>query len=636
MINGPESIDDAGPRAGERDEHELGALLDFLHRDRGFDFSGHKRPSLARRVRRRMVAVGADSVADYIVHLERSPDELAQLFNLLLINVTSFFRDPAAWQALAGRLPAIVGPHADTPIRVWSAGCSSGEEPYTLAMVLCEALGEDVFSRRVKIYATDIDEEALALARLATYSPAALESVPAPLVERYFTPSGSDFVFRKDLRRDVVFGRHDLLTDAPIPRVDVLVCRNLLMYFNAETQERLLERLQFASNPGGVLFLGKAEMLLSHGKIFSPVDLKLRLFTRVPPSVDARAPADGGAARASRQRSASRREDGAPSRDPADAARERLRAMFSESAPIAQIVVDAAGCLVGASQKAAQLFSIGPRDVGRSLEDLALASRPADVHAGFERARLERRPVQLKDVERVLASGDKAFLDVDVTPVIAGPLGVAGAQITFVDVTHSRRLRSELRRANLELEAAHEELRATRLELRGLNEELQSTNEELETMNEELKATNEELETMNEELQSTNEELQTINEELRQRGTELNQTHALFDAVLASLHVGIAVLDRELRVFTWNAKMTELLGVRPRDAEGKHFASLEGALPLREIAASLRAALEAREESRRTLDGKSARGDALKLEVRVSPLRGEGMRGVIVLVGEVG
>ncbi|MDF2694462.1 MAG: chemotaxis protein CheR, partial [Labilithrix sp.] len=217
--------------AGTGSERELDALLAYLHRERGFDFSDHKRPGLTRRIQRRIATAGVASIADYITQLERSPEELAQLFNVLLINVTAFFRDPAAWESLAARLPAIVDFHADTPIRVWSAGCSSGEEPYTLAMVLHEALGADAFARRVKIYATDIDEDALALARLATYPGKALESVPKPLIEKYFSRSGAGFTFDTELRRDVVFGRHDLLRDAPIPRIDILSCRNALMYF---------------------------------------------------------------------------------------------------------------------------------------------------------------------------------------------------------------------------------------------------------------------------------------------------------------------------------------------------------------------------------------------------------------------
>ena len=619
MTYGQESIDEPSTPAEGRDDHELDALLAFLHRDRGFDFSGHKRPGLTRRVRRRMSVVGIDSLPEYLAYLQQNPDELTQLFDLLLINVTAFFR-----------LPSIVDPRADTPIRVWSAGCASGEEPYTLAMVLCETLGEEAFARRVKIYATDIDDEALSVARLATYPRAALEAVPELLIEKYFTPSGDELTFKKELRREIVFGRHDLLQDAPIPHIDVLSCRNALMYFNAETQERLLGRLHFALNPSGVLFLGKAEMLLSHSNLFAPVDLKLRLFARAPrtatraprrppPAASTTAPAD------------------TPSqRDANEAAHAKLRLTSSGAGPIAQIVVDAAGDLVSANERAARLFSISLRDVGRSVQELALVPREGELAACIERARGELRAVQRKELERVHANGEKSFLDLDVTPLLSEAGAFVGAVMTFVDVTYTCRLRVELRRANLELEATHEQLRATRREVQSMNEELQATNEELETTNEELRATNEELEAMNEELQSTNEELQTINAELRQRGTELNETHALFGAVLGSLPVGIAVLDRGLRVFAWSARMVEIFGVRPRDAEGKLFASLDIGLPVREIAASLRAALEEKDVIERTIDGKSPHGDTKNFRVRVSPLRGERIRGVVVLVEEVG
>ena len=629
MTYGQESSDEPSTPAEGRDDHELEALLVFLHRDRGFDFSGHKRPGLIRRVRRRMSVVGIDSLPEYLAYLQQSPDELTQLFDLLLINVTAFFRDPPAWHALAARLPSIVDLRADTPIRVWSAGCSSGEEPYTLAMVLCETLGEEAFARRVKIFATDIDDEALAVARLATYSRAALEPVPEPLIAKYFTPSGDELTFNKELRREIVFGRHDLLQDAPIPHIDVLACRNALMYFNAETQERLLGRLHFALNPSGVLFLGKAEMLLSHSDLFAPVDLKLRLFARAP-RMAIRAP------RRPPPASTTAPADTPSQRDANEAARAKLRLTSSGAGPIAQIVVDAAGDLVSANERAARLFSISPRDVGRSVQELALVPRAGELAACIERARGELRAVQRKELERVHANGEKSFLDLDVTPLLSEAGSFVGAVMTFVDVTYACRLRVELRRASLELEAAHEELRATRREVQSMNEELQATNEELETTNEELRATNEELEATNEELQSTNEELQTINAELRQRGTELNETHALFGAVLGSLPVGIAVLDRELRVFAWNARMVEIFGVRPRDAEGKLFASLDIGLPVREIAAPLRAALEAKDESERTIDSKSPHGDTKSFRVRVSPLRGEHIRGVVVLVEEVG
>ncbi len=623
MIHGQESIDEPTGVAGEADERELQILLDFLHRERGFDFTGHKRPSLMRRIRRRMSVVGVATLGEYRDYLELHEDELGQLFNVLLINVTAFFRDPAAWQALAERIPSIVDRDPSAPIRVWSAGCSSGEEPYTLAMVLCEVLGEEAFSRRVKIYATDIDEEALAHARLATYPAKALESVSPELVDKYFTPSGESVVFKKELRSDVIFGRHDLLQDAPIPRIDILACRNALMYFNAETQERILQRLQFSVLPRGVLFLGKAEMLLSHAKLFVPIDLKMRLFSPAtkPTRRRQKSTPDGD-------------EKGAPSAE--DAARAYVRRLSFDASPVAQLVIDGTGRLAVANQEAAVLFSLTPADIGRAPADLALCSRSEVLWSAVERVRLERRPMQLREMERVLASGEKTFLDIELAPLVSDAGALLGVHLGVIDVTPTRRLQIELRRANLELEALQEELRAARVEIRNTHELLQATSEDLETTNEELQSTNEELEAVNEELQSTNEELQTINEELRQRGTELAETTSLFGAVLASLRAGIAVLDRELRVQAWNTKMVDLFGVRAHDLVGRPIADLAIGLPIRNIATSLRAAIDFGEEEDRTIDCTDASGKTIVCKISVSPLRGEHTRGVIVLVEEVG
>lgn len=251
--------------SGEIDE-AFEALLRYLRDSRGFDFTGYKRTSLMRRVRHRMDQAGYQTFEEYLDVLQASSDEFASLFNTILINVTAFFRDPAAWDFIRDDVvPALLaerGPHDS--IRVWSAGCASGQEAYSLAMILAEALGPDAFRRRVKIYATDVDEDALTEARAATYDARAVESIPADLLERYFEHSNGRFVFRKDLRRAVIFGRNDLVKDAPISRVDLVTCRNTLMYFNADTQRIVLSRLHFALAPQGTLFLGHAEMLLSH------------------------------------------------------------------------------------------------------------------------------------------------------------------------------------------------------------------------------------------------------------------------------------------------------------------------------------------------------------------------------------
>src|SRR5436305_2908162 len=267
----------------ESEDAEFERLLHFLQQQRGFDFGGYKRPSLMRRVQRRTELAGIQGFDAYIEYLELHPEEFAQLFNTILINVTSFFRDEPAWDYLKQELlPQILrDKDPQEQVRIWSAGCASGQEAYSLAIAFAEVMGTEAFRERVKVYGTDADEEALSQARLASYSAKELETVPPALIERYFEPSGARRVFRADLRRAVIFGRHDLIQDAPISRLDLLVCRNCLMYFNAETQARILERFHFAVNDGGYLILGKAEMLLSHGNSFTPVDLKRRIFQKV-------------------------------------------------------------------------------------------------------------------------------------------------------------------------------------------------------------------------------------------------------------------------------------------------------------------------------------------------------------------
>src|SRR5262245_11317510 len=236
-------------------EHAFEALLDYLKRSRGFDFTGYKRSSVRRRISRRMQQQQIGGFGDYLDYLEVHPEEFAQLFNTILINVTAFFRDAPTWEFLATTIvPQLVsGKPPGEPIRVWSAGCASGEETYTVALVLAEALGWDAFRQRAKIYATDVDEDALTQARQAAYGPKIVSALPPEMLAKYFEQVGTQYVFRPDLRRTIIFGRHDLIQDAPIPRLVLVVCRNTLMYFNAEVQARVLARFHFALNDCGYL-----------------------------------------------------------------------------------------------------------------------------------------------------------------------------------------------------------------------------------------------------------------------------------------------------------------------------------------------------------------------------------------------
>jgi two-component system, chemotaxis family, CheB/CheR fusion protein len=604
-------------------DRDLEVLLDYLRRSRGLDFTGYKRTSLSRRIEKRMQDVGVDSYLGYLDHLEVDPEEFTQLFNTILLNVTSFFRDPPTWDYLAAEiLPRILADKGeDEPIRIWSAGCASGEEAYTLAMVAAETLGPDAVRERAKIYATDLDEEALTQARQARYSSKQVEGVPPELLERYFERNGDHYMFSKELRRSVIFGPHNLIRDAPIPRIDLLVCRNTLMYLNSETQAQVLARFSFALREGGYLLLGKAEMLLAHSDLFTSVDLKRRVFRKVPGATlreRLMVLTDAGERPVGNQR----------------AREERIRSAALEAGPEAQIVVDAGGYLMLANARARALFKLSVDDLARPFQDLELSYRPLELRSKIQQAYLDRRPSQVDEVEWPMPSGEVAHLEVQVVPLLDDQQALLGASISFADVTRSRRYKEELEHANQGLEGAYAELQSTNEELETTNEELQSTVEELETTNEELQSTNEELETMNQEMQSTNEELQTINDELGVRTTELNQLNAFLESIWAGLGGAVVVLDPDLRVLVWNHGSEDLWGVREEEVQDQHFLNLDIGLPVDQLRPALRAAMSGENGTQSTvIQATNRRGRAVTCRVTCNPLldSDKALRGVIVV-----
>ncbi|HYB36788.1 MAG TPA: CheR family methyltransferase [Mycobacterium sp.] len=546
-------------------------LLRYMRDSRGFDFTGYKRTSLMRRVRRRMDQAGYQTFDEYLDMLQASSDEFTALFNTILINVTDFFRDPDAWEFVrTDIIPAMLAERGPSdPIRVWSAGCASGQEAYSLAMLLAEALGPEDFRQRVKIYATDVDENALTEARAASYDAKAVESVPPDLLTKYFEKINGRYVFHKDLRRAVIFGRNDLVKDAPISRVDLLVCRNTLMYLNAETQRNVLERLHFALAAHGILFLGHAEMLVNHSDRFTPLELKHRVFRRAAGS-----------------------HAGLERYDPAISMYERhgdlqgvmaLREFAFRASPVAQIVVTGDDTVALINQQAESTFGLSARDIGRLLRDLEVSYRPVELRAYLEQAKVERRSSRIQDVSWQRPGAETVWFEIHTNPLVDADNGLLGVSIVFFDVTATRALLDKVVETNRQLEGAYEELQSTNEELETTNEELQSTVEELETTNEELQSTNEELETMNEELQSTNDELRTINDELGERSVELDDARKFLDSLVNSVGRGMAVVDREMRVAVWNRGCEELWGVRSDEAIGAVFTALDTGLPMADI-----------------------------------------------------
>jgi two-component system, chemotaxis family, CheB/CheR fusion protein len=584
---------------------------------------------LMRRVRRQMQLVGVTSYEEYQDYLQVHPEEFTALFNMILINVTGFFRDADAWLELrTAILPTLLRQRSSGALRVWSAGVASGEEAFSLAMCLAEALGPDEFRARVKIYATDVDEDALGQARQATYDARQLAEVPDELVERYFEPvdSGDRLAFRKDLRRSVIFGRNDLVLDAPISRIDLLACRNTLMYFNGEQQGRIVQRLHFALNPGGVLFIGKAETLWSHSRLFQAIDTKRRFFRKVLVEPARERPLDVATGLLPADW------------DQFDAVRLRDEALLSS--PVANVVVDRHGNLAMANHRAEALFGVGPRDLGRPFQDLELSYRPLELRSHIRQALTDRRPLVLRDVDWTRSGGDQVFLEVQIIPLLELPGdGSYGVSIFFTDVTAYRRLQLELEYANRQLETAYEELHSTNEELETTNEELQSTVEELETTNEELQSTNEELETMNEELQSMNDELHGSNEELRLRTLEVDEVNAFMESVLAGLRAAVLVVDHEQRVLVWNRQAEDLWGFRRDEAVGRHLLGLDIGLPLERLKPLLRDVLNGEQDGEvkeLMLPALNRRGRSLEVRVTATPLRRDAgaVAGAIIVVEE--
>ena len=598
------------------EDAELDDLLAYIKAQRGFDFSGYKRPSLSRRIQKRLQARRVTTFGEYRELLKRDPDEFVELFNTILINVTSFFRDEFAWDYLRETVvPQLVAQRSDGgPLRLWSTGGATGEEAYSLAILFAEALGEEEFKRRVKIYATDVDDDALNFGRHGAFSAEQVKPVREDLREKYFLRENDSFVFRADLRRAIIFGRHDLVQDPPISRIDLLVSRNTLMYFKPDTQADVLANFHFALRDDGFLFLGKSEALATKTDLFKPFDLKRRVFTRVPRRTP-RVPVLRDTAASLTQA-------------PSDA---KVREAAIDALPLAAIAVDRDGKLALANLQARVQFGIGARDIGRPIQDLEISFRPLEIRSRIEQAYIDRHAVSLRDVEWRIGD-DRRFLDIQIVPLTGFTGELVGCAVAFADVTRYERLQLALQESKREADIVREELQSTVEELETTNEELQATNEELETTNEELQATNEELETTNEELQSTNEELETMNDELHQRGLELNSANAFLEAVLTSIRLGVVVLDNELRVLAWNAGARDLWGLTPDEAAGQHFLNLDIGLPVDRLRAPIRDVLaDGAVPKDLALEAINRRGRPILCRVNIAPLGTDGSKAGAIL-----
>ena len=537
-------------------------LLEKLSESYAFDFREYKPGSLERRIRARMNQVHTDTFDAYLRFLDAHPDEHVDLFNTILINVTGFFRDTEAWTTLGEEIiPRLVG---DAPrfggLRIWSAGCSSGEETFSIAILLAEHLGARAADYQIKIYGTDVDEDALSAARQALYRVEQLKDVPDRLLDRYFTRDGQLWRVRRDIRRWCIFGSHNVTQSPPLSHIDLLVCRNVLIYFSSALQNRILSRLHYALRDGGYLFLGRSESLLTRSRLFSGVHLKWRIFQRTPADLRASAVLPETAASAMPQSRADT--SGAPVE----------RAL--EAVPAAVMVVDASDTIVAWNHAAETLFETPLGNaLARKFRDLDVSYRVEGLRACMEEVKVRQSTARIDDVTFTRRSGDLVHATITITPLFEAARFI-GVLIYVEDATEYARLKEQMTRIAEQHGTAIEELQSTNEELETTNEELQSTNEELETTNEELQSTNEELETTVEELQAANAELAALNAELEERGVELGRLDAYHRGVMDGLEQAVIVVDPAAVVRTWNKVAERMWGLRAEQATGRAFLTL--------------------------------------------------------------
>lgn len=534
-------------------------VCDVLRERTRHDFRHYKRQTLARRVQRRMQIRHAEDLSSYLALLRAEPQEAELLFRDLLIGVTQFFRDPEAFEVIEHRiLPALLARATEEPLRAWVAGCATGEEAYTMAILLREAVEKRGLSRPVQVFATDVDDNAIKSARRGVFALTIAEHLTPERLERFFVRQGGSYVAAKELREICVFSQHDLIRDPPFSRIDLLSCRNVLIYFDSAVQRKLLPVLHYSLRPEGFLFLGPSEHVAGHSGLFRSVDKKHRVFQKLQTNlaqmvefpVAQKTPALG-------------RLVGMEETTGHSVSRPLLgelfqRVLLQEYSPLAALITERGEILQisGASASILELphgpfenniFNLTKRELRlevrtavhkcvRSGEVVILDGLKMDYDGKPSILRITVRPLTRSETE------SRAFFIVfEWRPQAMAADASAHAISQGSDDSLVHELENELRRTKEDLQSTIEELETS-------NEELKSSNEELLSINEELQSANEELQTSKEELQSVNEELQTVNGELGKKVDELNRANDDLRNLFLSTQIATIFLDHQLRV----------------------------------------------------------------------------------------
>ncbi len=534
--------------------NDLRRIVGFLHARTGHDFSSYKRATVMRRVLRRMQVCRMSSAAEYAEYVRTTPEEAHDLFDDLLISVTQFFRDETAFEPLASKvIRPLLEAAGEDGVRAWSVGCATGEEAYSLALLFLEEAERRKVKTPIQIFASDLDEGALGTAREGRYPRSIEADVSEERLERFFIDEGTHYRVRKELRDVVLFASHSVLKDPPFMRLDLIACRNLMIYMERALQEQLLSLFHYGLEPNGVLFLGSAETA-DGSEYFSALDREARLY-RALPKARRHMPAlpRGGPQHSHQLPESARERHRERHRTPVEQHAEAI-----ERAAPPSVLVDASQQIVHLSPRAGRFIQHSAGTFSRKLSEVVRPELRLDLKVALDRA-LETQTPTMTHPTQISLEGDRRRVAMQVAPV---PIyeGMGGqALVVFLDLgpalpdpaeeADPGEVRGDKdRRLHAELKAAQEALVASREEHETAIEDLRAANEELQSINEEYRSTSEELETSKEELQSMNEELQTVNSELKSKLQSISTAHSDLQNLTAATEIGTLFLDAKLRI----------------------------------------------------------------------------------------
>ena len=566
-----------GQPLADKTQSAIEKVCVLLRSQTGHDFSLYKRSTVYRRIERRMGLHQIDGIADYVRYMQENPQEIQLLFKELLIGVTSFFRDPAAWECLRKKIiPAMLATHsAGGVLRAWVPGCSTGEEAYSLAMVFKEVAAEEKTVRglSLQVFATDLDKDAIDRARQGQYPANIVGDVSAERLRRFFVQDEHGYQVSKEIREMVIFATQNLTMDPPFTRLDMLSCRNLLIYLAPELQKRLLPLFHYSLNPGGVLLLGSAETIGAATDLFAPLDGKTRIFRRLETALPAEPLAFPGSGFLARPREASLAESGAHKVAPNfQTMAEQL--LLQRYVPAAVLTNDK-GDILFISGRTGKYLEPAAGKANWNIYAMAREGLRYELGTAFQKALREKRTITQTGAS-VRTDGGVQAVDVLIEPIQEPETLRGTVMVVFRDVAlpaakmpgkakPGAPVPAALARREQELRQARDELQMTREQMQTSQEEITSANEELQSTNEELQSTNEELTTSKEEMQSLNEELQTLNHELQSKVDELSRTNNDMRNLLDSTDIATLFLDDALNVRRFTPQMLKIIKLIPAD-----------------------------------------------------------------------